>query len=773
MWTLVHEQLSGGHMPPEERARPADGDGQNVLAWIEQQQRALRGGGTRRLNRRELAPALRDVTGLSVDYAAALPDDGRVDGFDTGAEGLQDAADSVAQVMQVTRRAVDAIRFLEPDAVEPVAIDLVAAKGEREAFDEPRKRGALADAGGEAFYQQGTGMLLRPVWLGDRGGFHLKVNPPPGGRLGVLRLKVVVSVKKFMAGLPNPHLWVEVGDRELEITEVTNPPEQPRTLTYEAQLNDLPTDKGAYEVTLRNRVEVPYAVPGFENEVNANPEERAKIPGGSTGLWRPRFEHKLPPEQWPVPFVVVHSVEIDPDYRAAWPLAGWKADVGQVGDNPDSVKRLLKLWADRAWRRPAGDDELARFFGLYEKLRGQGLSFDDALRPAFQSVLLSGSFRYLPSPVDVDTDAAQHATASRLSFMLWGAPPDSELRDLATAGKLRDPAVLDAQVDRLLADPRSDGFVRPFVTQWLVLDQPITVAMDHIRKEDYRFGRNLKASMREETITYVGRLFAENRPAREFFSSDWTLMNEILARHYGYAGVEGGHLREMKLRPDDPRGGVLGHAGVQSMLTWMGENWVIYRGAWALRNVLDDPPPPPPLEVPELVPSDGKNQGKPFRELLKLHMADSRCSVCHEKMDPLGFAFQNFDLSGRWRDVEFERYKKGELDGKIEWRGEGNTRPVDAEGALPRGESFKTFAECKQLLAANYTRDLARGLAKRLVLYGTGCKPDVAAMAEVDAILAELGPKGYPLRDLLKAVVRSRTFVENQFKRPEVKEEPL
>jgi hypothetical protein len=237
-------------------------------------------------------------------------------------------------------------------------------------------------------------------------------------------------------------------------------------------------------------------------------------------------------------------------------------------------------------------------------------------------------------------------------------------------------------------------------------------------------------------------------------------MNDILARHYGYGGVAGNTLRTVMLRKDDPRGGgILAHAGIQSMLCWMGENWVIYRGAWALRHVLDDPPPPPPLEVPELIPSDGKNAGKSFRELLVRHQADAACAQCHKDMDPLGFAFQNFDLSGRWRDVEYEKYVRKELDGKIEWRGAGDMRPVDATGRLPRGEQFNGFAECRQLLVKNYSKDFVRGMLKNLVLYGTGRKADVEAMAEVRSILAQHEGGALPMRDLLKQVVRSNAFL--------------
>jgi hypothetical protein len=366
----------------------------------------------------------------------------------------------------------------------------------------------------------------------------------------------------------------------------------------------------------------------------------------------------------------------------------------------------------------------------------------------------------LNSTSHADPVIAHHAIASRLSFMLHGEPPDAELRKLAAEGKLRDATVLDAQVDRLLADSRHQGFIRPFVMQWLELEQPITIAQDHIQQQDFRFGRYLKASMRDETISYVTRMITDNRPARELIISDWAMMNNTLARHYNYPGIEGSELRKVQLRDTDPRGGgLLGHAGIQSMLCWMGDNWVIYRGAWTLRHILDKPPPPPPLEVPELSPSDGANKGKTFKQLLQQHQNDAKCAVCHKHIDPVGFAFQNFDISGRWRDVEFESYARGELDGRIAWIGTGKTRMVDTTGRLPRGEAFKSFAEFKQLVVKEYQPDLVRGLMKNFMIYGTGRQPDVRDRMEITTIMKASESKGYPLRDLLKAVVKSQAFL--------------
>ncbi len=758
LWTMVHEQLAAHAMPPEDRKQPTAAERARVLAWIVKEQRAQRPGATRRLNRRELSDALQDVTGLAVDYAYSLPEDGKVAGFDTGVTGLQDTADSVAQMMEIARRAVDGVRFLEHAPGTVLSVDLRGAKDARKALDDWKNSGVRMKARG--LNQPGTGLLLEPEWLGDRNGLTFSVPPPPN-RHGVLRLKLTVSVLKGnFPGIPNPRLWVRIGGTTLAQLEITAPPDHPQELVFEAQADELVVGKDGIGITLENKVEVPYAIAGFENEEKSKPEE--KIPGG-TGLFRPLVDRKklTKPEQQPFPFVALQRIEVDTHHVAAWPPSEWKSDLGELADNAASARRLLALWLERAWRRPATEAELQPFLSLYQKIRGDGATFDNALRAAFRSVLLGAPFRYLAAPSDPDPVTARHALASRLSFMLTGAPPDAELRRLASAGKLTEPGVLAAQAERLLASPSSAAFVRPFVTQWLVMGQPITLAMDHIQKQDFRFGRHLKASMQEETIAYVAQLLAENRPARELIRSDWTMMNDILAFHYGYPALAGGRLRKVTLRPDDPRGGgLLGHAGIQSMLCWMGDNWVIYRGAWTLRHILNSPPPPPPLDVPELNPADGKNHGKTFRELLKQHQADDRCSVCHKAMDPMGFAFQNFDLSGRWRSVEHERYERKELDGKIAWLGIGKTRPVDAVGNLPRGEPFQTFAECKQLIAEKYQNDLVLGLLKNLHLYATGREPDVDALAAIRASMKQQSPDGYRLRELVQATVRSRAFLE-------------
>jgi hypothetical protein len=757
LWTMIHQRIATGDMPPKDHPQPTAMEKAELLGWIAKTQKALGSGSTRRLNRREQAAALRDITGLDVDFAAALPGDGTTAGFDTGAEGLQDAADSVAQWMRTTRRAVDGLRFLEPSAGKIIAADFREVKESKKVLETWKTYGVTAKSLGNT--KLGMGLLIEPRAPGDREALTFAV-PPPFDKQGVLRLKLVVSaMKPAEFKVPHPHFWVEVGGKDLDFREITGTLDKPQELIYEVQLGDLAITNKGVTISLSNKVEIPYSVEGFENEDRSRADQ-PPIPGG-TGLFRPVFDRKLPFEKQPAPYIVLQRIEIEPSYVAAWPPAEWKAEVGEAKDTPEYAGKLLGLWIERAWRRPASDAERSPFAKLYQKLRAEGMTFDHALRAAFQSVLMSAPFRFLPSSAHKDAAISQHAIASRLSFMLWCEPPDAELRKLAAAGKLRDPAILDVQLDRLLADPRSRAFVRPFVFQWLEMEQPITIAQEHINKQDFRWGRYRKASMKDETVAYIAQLLIDNRPAKELIASDWTMMNDTLALHYGYKDIDGGELRKVKLLADDPRGGgILGHAGIQSMLCWMGDNWVIYRGAWVLRHVLDHPPPPPPLEVPELNPSDGKNKGKPFRELLKIHQEDMRCAVCHKTIDPAGFALQNFDISGRWRDVEHESYARGELDGKISWKGVGVTRPVDTAGRLPRGEEFKTFADFKQLIATHYQADMVRGMMKNLMIYASGRKPDVEDTKEIAAIMKVAESKGYPLRDLLKAVVKSKAFLE-------------
>ena len=755
LWTMIHEQLSAGKMPPADEEQIAAAEKKRILAWIETQQRTLEAGSTRRLNRRELGSALRDLTGVDVDFAYSIPADSKVDGFDTGAEALQDAADSVSQLMEVTRRAVDSIRFMEPPASETLVVDLASVEKEPHRKFDPWKESGIKLEKLPRIAMPGMGALIEPKWPKDRNATLFRILSP--AQNGVVRVKFTVASYSAFAEVPNPIAWIKIGGRVLDRREVSGPMD----LEYFVQLEDSIVGDNGLAIGLTPRVELAYKVRGFENEDRSKPEN---LPNGA-GLFRPVWDKRKlrEPEQQPRPFVALKRVELDPLYVAAWPPQHWNVDLGKITDSRDSADKLLSLWMDRAYRRPATPQERKPFLSFFSRLRSEGRSFDNALRATFQSVLMSGPFRYLDSTNHQERGVADHAVASRLSFMLVGSPPDEELRRIAASVKIRKPEVLRSQVARLLDDPESYAlFVKPFVTQWLEMEQPITLVNDRLGMASYHFRRYLQDSMRDETYAYFHQMLVDNRPASELISSDWTMMNDALANYYRYAGVEGGHLRKVKLKSGDPRGGgIMSHAGIQSMLCWMGDNWVIYRGAWTARHILADPPQLPPLEVPELDPSSGELKKMTPRELMAYHRADEKCSVCHTRLDPIGFAFQNFDLSGRWRDVEYESYTVDALDGKVAWRGKGKSRAVDTVGQLPRGEEFRSFDEFKQLLVDEYQDDMVRGLMQHFMLYATGRKPDIDDLAEIDAIMKNQKSKGYPLREMLLSVFETNAFLEH------------
>lgn len=756
LWTMIYQQVAAGDMPPEGESQLDESEKTKLLDWIEKEQRALGTGSTRRLNRREFGNALQDLTGVDVDFAYSLPGDGKVDGFDTGAEALQDAADSVNQMLEVTRRAVEAIRFLEPAKHEVMKVDLVnVEKDPRRPFDTWKRAGIRLEKL-PRIAMPGVGALLEPKWPKDRSSSLFRVPPPPK-QAGLFRVKFSLNSYSAFPGVPHPIAWIKIGGRVLDRREIAFPTD----LEYVVQLEDSIIGSKGLAVSITPRVELPYRVKGFENEDKSKPSQ---LPDGA-GLFRPAWDKKKlrKPEQQPRPFLVLKAVEFEPEYVATWPPKEWNSEIDTITDSPTSAKQLLSLWMNRAYRRPVKASEQDHFYQFYKSLREQGFTFDQALRSTFQSVLMSQPFRYLASNADENQSMADHAVASRLSFMLVGTLPDESLRELAASGKLRSPEILKEQALRLLDDPRNySRFIKPFVSQWLEMEQPLTLVDDRLGKASYHFRRYLQDSMREETYRYVQNLISENRPAREIVSSDWTMMNDILARYYDYPEMGGGQLRKIKLRDNDPRGGgILSHAGIQSMLCWMGDNWVIYRGAWTAKHILADPPQLPPLEVPELDPSSGKLKRMTPRELMAFHREDKKCSVCHTKLDPIGFAFQNFDLSGRWRDVEFESYSVDELDGKVAWRGKGKSRPVDSVGQLPRGETFNSYAEFKSLIVKHYQKDMVRGLLKNFLLYATGRKPDIDDLAEMDAIMEKHADRDYPLRDMLLAIFQTQAFLDH------------
>jgi hypothetical protein len=324
--------------------------------------------------------------------------------------------------------------------------------------------------------------------------------------------------------------------------------------------------------------------------------------------------------------------------------------------------------------------------------------------------------------------------ASRVSYFLWSSMPDDELLTLAESGKLRNPRVLEAQVDRMLADPRASAFAANFAGQWLE-----TRNLDAVKPDPDKFKEwnpELRDAMKTETTMFFEHVLRENRPVTDFLNADYTFLNERLATHYGIEGVTGSEFRRVALKTDR-RGGVLSQGAVLTVSSYPTRTSPVIRGKYVLQNLLGMPPPPPPADVPLLEESAGA-ESKSVREQLEVHRANPTCASCHRNMDPLGFGLENYDAIGRWRDA----------DGEF---------PVDASGTLPSGQPFTTAGEMRALLLLQLPQ-FSRALTEKMLTYALrrGLKP--YDRRTVESIHRAVADDGYHFRTLVHQIVKSLPF---------------
>jgi hypothetical protein len=427
-------------------------------------------------------------------------------------------------------------------------------------------------------------------------------------------------------------------------------------------------------------------------------------------------------------------------------------------------------FVQRAYRRPVSKAEVNRFLPVVDATLKTGGSFADAMMSGYTAVLCSPEFICLTEkPGKLD----DYAIASRLSFFLWNSAPDAELRALAAKGKLRDPATLRAQTDRLLNDPKSERFVNAFLDYWLDLRRMMATAPDEILYNDYYLDDLLTESALAEPRAFFTELLRGDLPARNIVASDFAMLNEKLAAHYGLPPIEGVALRKVPLPADSVRGGLLTQAAVLKVTANGTTTSPVLRGAWIMERILGQPPPPPPASVPAVEPDI--RGATTIRQQLDQHRSQESCAVCHAKIDPAGFALEAFDVMGGFR----ERYramsdnvtntnnppKPGPSVPPEPGIGKGGQKfqfhyalPVDSTGELWDGRKFGDVREFKRLLLED-EKPIARNLARQLVVYSTGAPVRFADRAAVERILQRASASGYGVRTLLHEVVQSDLFL--------------
>jgi mono/diheme cytochrome c family protein len=450
--------------------------------------------------------------------------------------------------------------------------------------------------------------------------------------------------------------------------------------------------------------------------------------------------------------LIVHSVELEYPESAGSAIPLPPSHRYLVRKQPDNASDAawdaamsynVRLLMRRAYRRPVTAAEVARVVTLSKTVRARKLSFERGLQLALQAVLVSPNFLY---KVEVDPDPNNpkatrtlnpYELATRLSYFIWSSMPDDTLLAAAESGKLATDVQIEAQVSRMVKDAKSLSLAQNFAGQWLNLRKAAVVQPDVARFPTFNEG--LRRAMQQETELYFDRIVRDDRPVMELVKSDYTFLNEPLAKHYGIPDVTGDSMRLVKLSPG-PRGGVLGHASVLMLTSNPGRTSPVKRGKWVLENILGTPPPLPPPNVPPLPEEQAGGVARPtsVRARLEEHRKNPACANCHERLDGMGFALENFDAIGGWRDSD-------------------SGVALDVTGELPDGSKFKGVTGLQSLLISK-KQAVVRGMLERLLTYGIGRGIERYDQCDLDKMTNRTLSKGGRFSHLLAEVIRSKAF---------------
>ena len=711
VWEKVVAKLRAGAMPPQPRPRPEPAAYDGFRTWLETElDRAaavdLQPGRTEalhRLSRVEYRNVVRDLLDLDVDVSDLLPADDTSYGFD-----------NIAGVLGVSPTLME--RYLAAAGkISRLAVGSPVPSPIAETFRVPSDQGQDGHVAGLPF--------------GTRGGLVVDFNFPEDA-------EYVISVVPDGPLYIEPHeLELTLDGERLEVFTVGRAlePGQRRSQYAEADAREV-----------RVRVSAgPHRVGGaFLRKTLAEPERTRKL------YKRPFTGEGSGADSRYQPYLERLTIAGPFESRGTRPLVDTPSRARiftcEPGDDGASAAAcasdILSGLARRAFRRPVTGEDVDRLLDFYQQGVATG-GFDGGIELALRRLLVSPEFlfRIVEDPAGLPPGTAYELgdleLASRLSFFLWSSIPDDELLDAAVRGELRDPAVLRAQTQRMLADPRAQALVTNFAGQWLGLRNAAAVQPDEDLFPD--FGEDLRQGFRRETEMLFDAILREDRSIVELLSADYTFLNERLAVHYGIPNVRGSHFRRVAL--DDPgRGGLLGHGSILTVTSHANRTSPVVRGKWVLENILGTPPPPPPADVPAL---EATTTGRTLtmREAMEQHRANPVCASCHRVMDPLGLALEPFDAIGRRRTPNQTRV------------------PMNLTGVMPDGTVFDGPAGLKAALLAHPERFVTT-VTEKLLTYAVGRGVEHYDAPAVRAITRAAAEDGYRLTTLILGVVESPPF---------------
>ena len=417
-------------------------------------------------------------------------------------------------------------------------------------------------------------------------------------------------------------------------------------------------------------------------------------------------------------------------------------------DAEPCARKTLSTLARRAYRRPVTDEDLQALMGLYRTGRSEG-SFEAGIQLALEGMLVSSKFlfRIERDPANIAPGAAYRISdlelASRLSFFLWSSIPDDELLGLAERGRLKDPAVLDRQIRRMLADSRAKALVENFAGQWLYLRNIRQVSPDP--RVFPQFDDELRQAFQQETKLFFESMLREDRSVLDLLKADYTFVNERLARHYQIPNVYGSHFRRVRLEEEERRG-LLGQGSILTVTSRANRTSPVVRGKWVLENLLGTPPPPPPPDVPALEEKNEEARNLTMRQRMEQHRANPACASCHKLMDPIGFALDNFDAIGQWRTAVADN-------------------PLDVSGVFPDGTEFQGPTELRNILLSR-PEQFVHTVTEKLLTYALGREVEHTDAPALRQIIREAGSSDYRWASLISSIIKSTPFQMRRSREP-------
>ena len=666
----------------------------------------------RRLNRTEYGNAIRDLLAFEMPASAELPDDGIAGGFDNIGDALSISPVLLERYLRVARKITDLAFGI--GAASPVTDQFFATKTQVE--------------------WQGAGM---PV--GSRGGISVRYYFPRDGEY---------ALRAFLAGAPN--LTPTEGVRFFQTRAIVKAGQHTFVATFPddfAEREGPATNLGTGGTAFGGPVdpEASAVRPALDVLLDGRRVKRFDIAGASASELA----------QLPAGLPQLEYVEISGPYNStgvgstASRQRLFVCQPQRTSQEAACASRIISALARRAFRRDVSGEDLRPYLTAYRDARLKS-SFDESIAAVVRRVLVAPDFLFR---LEFDSRATGPGSvypltpfelATRLSFFLWSSIPDDELLNVASSGKLVDPAVLKQQVMRMLKDPRAQSLVDNFAAQWLGLRALADTQPDEAAYPE--FDEGLRQAFRTESRLFIQSVIWENRSALDLVSADYTFLNERLAKLYGIPGVVGAGFRRVSLASHPERGGLLGQSAILMMTSHTNKTSPVLRGNWILTNLLNAPSPPPPAGVPPLEQSAVGGKSLTTRQLVERHRANPACSSCHVRMDPLGFALENFDVIGRWRTSD-----------------EGG--PIDASSTLPNGDSLHGPAGLRAAILS-HADDFVGGTVERLMTFALGRQLDGRDQPAIRRILRETAPGRYRFSDLILGVVNSVPFRMRQEQEP-------